>query len=459
MSRDRREELRELQAAGNPFSPPQSYRHHHQSPAAASYGSCQPSPSYGILPGRSAPALPPTAASLYAYQAPYQAPYHAPIVLRRLCLNPSLRTRTVARVLLAHWASCSPYARLCRDPKLGARLGMLSHWRKRTPGAFRRWRSWSRTRATRGVAFFGQQLQRRRAIATLTAAVRSWRAHAVTALACRALGQGAAAHQQEHTRPSTARRRLLAWRCAAVRWRAAREVAAWWWAGQLGMALERWRRLRAGRAACSAWLRKRRLLRCVRAMRAWRRGEAAREQRAEATRKSTASTAEAILCHWRHCALGRAWRAWAARIEVRARAEQLLASAGVRWRQLTRGGAFAHWRARSLSRSAAWRAALRATRRWRAHGLSAAWRSWRELAEAGDATRRALLLHVQQWCRHAQAVAWRTWRALSEARRRLIRLMRRIEPRRKSVARAWAAWAEVVLLRVEVLARLGAALG
>ena len=177
-ARDRREELRELQAAGNPFSSPQSYHHHHhQPPAAASYGSCQPSQSYGILPARSAPALPPSAASLYAYQSPYQAPYQAPIVLRRLCLNPSLRTRTVARVLLTYWVSCSPYARLCRharhsltltltlslspslslrlslslslslcrDPKLGARLGRLRHQRKRTPGAFRRWRSWSRT--------------------------------------------------------------------------------------------------------------------------------------------------------------------------------------------------------------------------------------------------------------------------------------------------------------------------
>ena len=293
-ARDRREELRELQAAGNPFSSPQSYHHHHQPPAAASYGSCQPSQSYGILPARSAPALPPSAASLYAYQSPYQspyqAPYQAPIVLRRLCLNPSLRTRTVARVLLTYWVSCSPYARLCRDPKLGARLGRLRHRRKRTPGAFRRWRSWSRSRGTRVLAFCGQ-----RAVATLTAAVRSWRAHATAALACRALGQGAAAHEQEHTRLSAARRRLLAWRRAAVRWRAAREVAAWWMAGQLGLALERWRRLRAGRAACDVWLRKRRLRRCVRAMRAWRRGEAARMQVDQAERERGAIAAENIL--------------------------------------------------------------------------------------------------------------------------------------------------------------------
>ena len=171
MRRDRRAELRELQAAGNPFSPRQP-----PPPPTASYVSCQPSQSYGILPVRSAPALPPSAASLYADQSPYQAPYQAPIVLRRLCLNPSLRTRTVARVLLECWALSSPYARLCREPKLASRLGMLRHWRKQVPGAFRRWRSWSRTRGSRVVAFFGQQLQRQRAIATLAAAVRSWRA-------------------------------------------------------------------------------------------------------------------------------------------------------------------------------------------------------------------------------------------------------------------------------------------
>ena len=141
MRRDRRAELRELQAAGNPFSPRQQ-----PPPPTASYVSCQPSQGYGILPVRSAPALPPAAASLYADQSPYQAPYQAPIVLRRLCLNPSLRTRTVARVLLECWALRSPYARLCRDPKLASRLGMLRHWRKQVPGAFRRWRSWSRPR-------------------------------------------------------------------------------------------------------------------------------------------------------------------------------------------------------------------------------------------------------------------------------------------------------------------------
>ena len=136
-ARDRRKELRELQAARNPFSPPQSYHHHHHQPATASYGSCQPSQSHGIVAVRSAPALLP-AASLYAYQAPYQAPRQVPIILRLLCLNPSLRTRTVARVLFTYWASCSPYARLCRDPKLGSRLGMLIHRRRRELGAFRR---------------------------------------------------------------------------------------------------------------------------------------------------------------------------------------------------------------------------------------------------------------------------------------------------------------------------------
>ena len=353
--RDRREELRELQAAGNPFSPPQTYHQHHQLPGTASYGSFQPSHSYGIVPVHSAPALLPSAASLYAFQTPYQAPYQAPIILRLLRLNPSLRTRTVARVLFTYWASCSPYARLCRDPKLGSRLGMLNHWRKRAPGAFRRWRSWSRTRGTRMVAFFGQKL------------------------------------------------------------------TAWWLVGQLGLALGRWRRLRAGQAACDAWLKKRRLWRCVRAMRVWRRGgEAARVQRAQAARERSASNAEGILRHWRHCAMGRAWRAWAARIEARASAEQLLTLAGVRWRHLTRGGAFAHWRATARARSVAWSGALRAARSWRAHGLSVAWRTWRWQAEArlrrfGAAA--AVAAAVRRWRLRDAAVALEVWAAVPKVAR------------------------------------------
>ena len=365
--RDRREELRELLAAGNPFSPPQSCQQQQQPPATASYGSCQPSQSYGI---RSAP----PAASLYAYQAPYQtpcratyqapyqapyqtlyqAPYQTPIILRRLCVNPSLRTRTVARVLFTHWASCSPYARLCRDPKLGSRLGLLIHWRKRAPGAFRRWRSWSRTRA---VAFFGQQL---------------------------------------------------------------------------GLALGRWRRLRARRAACDAWLRKRRLRQFARAMRVWRLGEAARVQRAQEARERGASNAEGILRHWRHCAIGRAWRAWAARIEARANAEQLLTSAGVRWR-LTRGGAFAHWRATARALSVAWVGALRATRGWHAHGLSAAWRTWRWQAEASLrrlGTTAAAAAAVRRWRLRDAAVALEAWAAGTTRSRGMVKTPNKPRPRR-----------------------------
>ena len=310
-ARDRRKELRELQAARNPFSPPRSYQQQQQQPATASYGSCQPSQSHRIVAVRSAPALLP-AASLYAYQAPYQAPRQVHFILRLLCLNPSLRTRTVARVLFTYWASCSPYVRLCRDPKLGSRLGMLIHRRKRELGAFRRWCSWSR-----------------------------------------------------------------------------------------------------GRAACDAWLRMRW---CV-----WRCGEAARVQRAQAARERSASKAKVIIRHWRECAIGRAWRAWFARIEARASAEQLLASALERWRRLTRGGAFAHWRATARARAVTWSSALRAMRSWRAHGLSLAWRTWRSQAEASlrrlDAAAAAAAAAARRWRLRDAAVALEAWAAVARSRR------------------------------------------
>ena len=321
-ARDRRKELRELQAARNPFSPPRSYHHQLQPPATASYGSCQPSQSHGIVAVRSAPALLP-AASLYAYQAPYQAPRQVPIILRLLCLNPSLRTRTVARVLFTYWASCSPYARLCRDPKLGSRLGMLIHRQKRELGAFRRWRSWSRRRA-----------------------------------------------------------------------------------------------------ACDAWLRMR--------WRVWRRGEAARVQMAQAARERSASQAKVIIRHWRECATGRAWRAWVARSEARASAEQLLVSALERWRRLTRGGAFAHWRATARARAVAWSSALRAMRSWRAHGLSAAWRTWRSQAEASlrrlDAAAAAAAAAARRWRLRDAAVALEAWAAMARSQREARRLSMNSKP-------------------------------
>ena len=450
-----RAELAELQAAGNPFSPPpQSY--HRQLPATAS---CQ-SQSYGLLPVRSAmpryQQSPPSA--LYAYQAPLPQQTQtendehavarrdrAPIVLRRLRLNPSLRTRTVARLLFAYWASCSPYARLAKP------LGMLSrracHWRKRVPSAFGRWRSWSRSRSTRLVAFFGKQLQRRRAVTMLAAAWRRWRANAMAVSACRALDQGAAAHRQQHTRLSTARRRLLVWRCAAVRWRAAREVAARVRASQLGLAMRCWRRLCAGCAACNTWLRNRRLRRCMRAVRAWRRGELARAQRAREHKGR-------VLAHWRCRATAGAWCAWAARIVARASSEE--AQQRCRLRRL--GWAWARYSGEASRRAALW--SSRAVQHWQRQNERAALRSWRRRAEAGSRLHdvaAAAAATTRRWRLHDAAAALAVWAKVARPRRLvLLALQSRVQRESSAALRLWR-WVHGVetqaILQLRAMAR------
>ena len=262
---------------------------------------------------------------------------------------------------------------------------------------------------------------------------------------------------------------------AILQLRAMARAVASWRASQVSRAWRRWRgvatALRVATMVGVRW-RSRNAWRALHSWREWAGADRTAERllTSAGVRWRTSGCAKA-LSHWAGLAelrhrlwtagarmrsreLWRALHCWQEQAAAYSMAEQLLTSAGLRWRASGRGGAFAHWLGLARARSAAWSGALRATRSWRAQGLSAAWRRWRWQAEAREATRRALFSVVQQWCRHAQAVAWRTWRGASEARRRLRRLTSRLEPHRKGVARAWAAWAEVVLLRVEVLARL-----
>ena len=136
--------------------------------------------------------------------------------------------------------------------------------------------------------------------------------------------------------------------------------------------------------------------------------------------------------------MGRAWRAWAARIEARASSEQLLTSAGVRWRHLTRGGAFAHWLGVARARSAAWSGALRAARSWRAQCLAAAWRAWRCRAEARsrrmDAAAAAAAA-VRRWRLRDAAVGLEAWAAMARSRGLVALSLRRLAHHATGAAR------------------------
>ena len=96
------------------------------------------------------------------------------------------------------------------------------------PTAFARWRSFSRSRGTRVVTFFGQQLVRNREVAERAAAWKRWRANARAVRIWRTLAVEIGAHLSSRTDPSTLRRALEAWGRSAVLWRAAHEVATRW---------------------------------------------------------------------------------------------------------------------------------------------------------------------------------------------------------------------------------------